>query len=131
MGSQQESWAVACGDGPGGAAGSPVEQVSRSCQGGRHGAGGADPGGQGRAAEWTALRADHPPQPGSRWRHQSGCNYSEVRLLSSHTHGLLLLQSTAVTRASEVVAHGLSCPAGGIFPDQGSNPCPLRWQADS
>ena len=26
----------------------------------------------------------------------------------------------------------LSCfPACGIFPDQGSNPCPLHWQADS
>ena len=31
-----------------------------------------------------------------------------------------------------VVAHGLSCsPACGIFLDQGSNPCPLYWQADS
>ena len=29
-------------------------------------------------------------------------------------------------------AHGLSCSAAcGIFPDQGSNPCPLHWQADS
>ena len=33
---------------------------------------------------------------------------------------------------SVVVAHGPSCSAAcGIFPDQGSNPCPLRWQADS
>ena len=32
---------------------------------------------------------------------------------------------------SVVVAHGLSCStACGIFPDQGSNPCPLHWQAD-
>ena len=31
-----------------------------------------------------------------------------------------------------VVAHGLSCSvACGIFPNQGSNPCPLHWQADS
>ena len=38
------------------------------------------------------------------------------------------LQSTG----SVVVAHGLSCSAAcGIFPDQGSNPCPLHWQADS
>ena len=38
------------------------------------------------------------------------------------------LQSTA----SVVVAHGLSCSmACGIFLDQGSNPCPLHWQADS
>ena len=30
------------------------------------------------------------------------------------------------------LAHGLSCPeACGIFPDQGSNPCPLHWQAGS
>ena len=29
-------------------------------------------------------------------------------------------------------AHGPSCSAAcGIFPDQGSNPCPLHWQADS
>ena len=38
------------------------------------------------------------------------------------------LQSTG----SVVVAHSLSCSAAcGIFPDQGSNPCPLPWQADS
>ena len=45
----------------------------------------------------------------------------------------LLLWSTGSRRAgSVVVAHGPSCPAAcGIFPDQGSNPCPLHWQADS
>ena len=45
----------------------------------------------------------------------------------------LLLQSTGSRRAgSVVVAHGPSCSAAcGIFPDQGSNPCPLRWQAGS
>ena len=33
---------------------------------------------------------------------------------------------------SAVVAHGPSRSAAcGIFPDQGSNPCPLHWQADS
>ena len=33
---------------------------------------------------------------------------------------------------SVVVAHGPSCSAAcGIFPDQGSNPCPLHWQVDS
>ena len=42
--------------------------------------------------------------------------------------GLLLLQSTG----SVVVAHGCGCSAAcGIFPDQGLNPCPLHWQADS
>ena len=44
----------------------------------------------------------------------------------------LLLQSTGSRHAgSVVVAHGPSCSvACGIFPDQGSNPCPLHWQAD-
>ena len=57
---------------------------------------------------------------------------------SSRCAGLSLLQpillwSTGSRRAgSVVVAHGLRCPAAcGIFPDQGSNPCPLHWQADS
>ena len=45
----------------------------------------------------------------------------------------LLLRSTDSRRAgSVVVAHGPSCSAAcGIFPDQGSSPCPLHWQADS
>ena len=45
----------------------------------------------------------------------------------------LLLRSTGSRRAgSVVVAHGTSCSAAcGIFPNQGSNPCPLHWQADS
>ena len=45
----------------------------------------------------------------------------------------LLLRSTASRRAgSVVVAQGPSCSAAcGIFPDQGSNPCPLHRQADS
>ena len=34
--------------------------------------------------------------------------------------------------ASVAVAHTLNCSMGcGIFPDQGSNPCPLLRQADS
>ena len=38
-----------------------------------------------------------------------------------------VLQSTD----SVVVAHRFSCSAAcGIFPDQGSNPCPLHWPAD-
>ena len=45
----------------------------------------------------------------------------------------LLLRSTDSRRAgSVIVAHGPSRSAAcGIFPDQGSNPCPLHWQADS
>ena len=45
----------------------------------------------------------------------------------------LLLQSTGSRPAgSAIVAHGPShSVACGILPDQGSNPCPLHWQADS
>ena len=45
----------------------------------------------------------------------------------------LLLRSMGSRRAgSAIVAHGPSCSAAcGILPDQGSNPCPLHWQADS
>ena len=45
----------------------------------------------------------------------------------------LLLWSRGSRRSgSVVVAHGPSCSAAcGILPDQGSNPCPLHWQADS
>ena len=57
---------------------------------------------------------------------------------SSRCAGLSLsrplpLWSTGSRRAgSVVVAHGPSCSAAcGILPDQGSNPCPLHWQADS
>ena len=45
----------------------------------------------------------------------------------------LLLRSTGSRCAgSVIVAHGPSCSAArGILPDQGSNPCPPHWQADS
>ena len=45
----------------------------------------------------------------------------------------LLLRSTGSRCAGSVVgAHGPSCSAAcGIFLYQGSNPCPLHWQADS
>ena len=45
----------------------------------------------------------------------------------------LLLRSTGFRHAgSAIVAHGPSRSAAcGIFPDQGSNPCPPYWQADS
>ena len=45
----------------------------------------------------------------------------------------LLLWSTGSRRAgSAIVAHGPSRSAAcEIFPDQGSNPCSLHWQADS
>ena len=45
----------------------------------------------------------------------------------------LPLRSTGSRRAgSAIVAHGPSCSAAReTLPDQGSNPCPPHWQADS
>ena len=46
--------------------------------------------------------------------------------------GLSLRSTSSRRTGSVIVAHGLSCSAAcGIFPDQGSNPCPLHWQTDS
>ena len=62
----------------------------------------------------------------------------ERGLLFVAVRGLLIVVASLVAEhglrsaGSVVVAHGLSCSAAcGIFPDQGSNPCPLHWQADS
>ena len=76
------------------------------------------------------------------WVFVSVCGLSLVAASRGHSSsrcaGLslsrpLLLRSTGSRCAgSVVVAHGLSCStACGIIPDQGSNPCPLHWQADS
>ena len=55
-----------------------------------------------------------------------------ARGLSSCDTQAQQLWLTVSRAASVVVAHGLSCStACGIFPDQGSNPRPLHWQADS
>ena len=62
----------------------------------------------------------------------SGC-HSSLRCAGLSPSRPLLLRSTGSRRAgSAIVAHGPSCSAAcGILPDQGSNPCPLHWQADS
>ena len=59
--------------------------------------------------------------------------HSSLRCAGLSLSRPLLLRSTGSRRAgSVIVAHGLSCSAAcGIFPAQGSNPCPLHWQADS
>ena len=59
--------------------------------------------------------------------------HSSLRCAGLSLSRPLLLWSTGFGRAgSVVVAHGPSCSAAcGIFPDQGSNPCPLHWPADS
>ena len=45
-----------------------------------------------------------------------------LRSMRSRARGLQELQHVG----SELVAHGFRCPAAcGIFPEKGSNPCPL------
>ena len=69
----------------------------------------------------------------SGWAQQLWHSGSRVRGLQQLWHvasGVVAreLQSAGLV----VVAQGLSCStAYGIFLDQGSNPCPLHWQADS
>ena len=44
----------------------------------------------------------------------------------------LVAEHRLQTRRLSNCGHGPSCSAAcGILPDQGSNPCPLHWQADS
>ena len=52
---------------------------------------------------------------------------------ASHCSGFSRCDARALDAwASVVVAHGLSCPmACGIFPDQGLNPYPLHYKAES
>ena len=51
---------------------------------------------------------------------------------ASHYRGLSLRSTGSRRAGSVVVAHGPSCSvACGILPDQGPNPRPLHWQADS
>ena len=61
----------------------------------------------------------------------SGC--SEHGAQVSHCSGFSYFGAQALGRAGPIVgAHGHRCrTACGIFPEQGSNPCPLRWQGDS
>ena len=52
--------------------------------------------------------------------------------MGSRHAGSVLLSCGLQSAGSVAVAQGLSCSAAcGIFPGQGSNPCPLHWQADS
>ena len=45
---------------------------------------------------------------------------------------LVVAHGPQSVQASVIVVHGLSSSvACGIFQDQGSNPCPLHWQANS
>ena len=62
----------------------------------------------------------------------SGGHSSSRRAGLSLSRPLLLWSRGSRRAGSVVVAHGPSHSAAcGILPDQGSNPCPLHWQADS
>ena len=63
----------------------------------------------------------------------AGGGHSSSRCTGLSPSRPLLSRSTGSRRAgSAAVAHGPSCStACGILLDQGSNPCPLHWQADS
>ena len=53
---------------------------------------------------------------------------AEWELLSFRGVGFSLQSTGSRTQALKLIAHGLSCSkACGIFPDQGSNPCPQQW----
>ena len=53
---------------------------------------------------------------------------AEWELLSFRGVGFSLQSTGSRTQALKLMAHRLSCSmACGIFPDQGSNPCPQQW----
>ena len=55
-----------------------------------------------------------------------------LQSMGSRRAGSAVVARGLRSTGSVVVAHGLSCSAGcGMFLDQGLNPCPLHWQADS
>ena len=60
----------------------------------------------------------------------AGFSSCHVQALGTQASAVAMCRLWRV-QASAVVTHGLSCSSTcGIFPDQGSNPCPLHWQAN-
>ena len=67
---------------------------------------------------------------GARASHCGGFSCCRARALG--TWASVVVAHGLQSAGSVVVVHGLSCSTTcGIFPDQGSNPCPLHWQAGS
>ena len=61
--------------------------------------------------------------------HHGGLSCFGARPLGTQASAVVAL---GLESTGSAVAHGFSCSiACGIFPDQGSDPCPLYWQADS
>ena len=76
---------------------------------------------------WVFVSVRGPSLVAASWGHSSSwcAGLPPSRPLS-------LLSTSSRCAGSVIVAHGPSCStACRIFPDQGSNPCPLHWQADS
>ena len=77
-----------------------------------------------------------PPSLTQGWRNQSGSNeqglLSSCRALASRGSFSCCGAQALGMRASAVVTHRLSClTTCRITPNQGSDPCPLHWQADT
>ena len=82
-----------------------------------------------RRPQGVAVPHFHAAIAPERW-----CQCSAVqRLFLLQSMGSRVCQLQQLHHVFSVVAvHGLSCfVAHAIFLDQGSNPCPLHWQADS
>ena len=63
---------------------------------------------------------------------QLWCMGSVVVARGLQNIGSVVVAHRLQSAGSVVVGHRLSCSAAcGIFLDQGSNPCPLHWQAES
>ena len=66
----------------------------------------------------------------SSWDQRGSCPVAVLRLLAA-VAPVVVEHRLYGAHASVVEAHRLSCSSAcGIFPGQGSNPCPLHWQAD-
>ena len=60
------------------------------------------------------------------------CGFSCCGARALGTRASVVVARGLESAGSVFVAHGFSCSmACGIFPGQGSNLCPLHWQADS
>ena len=81
---------------------------------------------------WGRKESDTTEQLNNLWLHVGLC-CSAPAFSSCDKRGLFFIAEHGLLIAVAVVAAcGLSCStACGIFPDQGLNPCPLYWQADS
>ena len=63
---------------------------------------------------------------------ESSCQRDSVKIKSGNISFWSKSTCSSQSVGSVAVVHGLNCSeAGGIFPDQGPNPCLLHWQVDS